>query len=228
MEVIQNNPYLYSIEHKLIKTIQPYSNTVKLLSMENHIMYDAEGKEYAPAPKYDDIDIDFYNIGKDDVEDIDEDAIADKEESSRYLRIKIKKILKFIKRNNIPEEYTRSLKKYVNELALQITNKYKGVLKYKDLEGKYAKYVDNSHQYNNIVLMKIDDMDYERNEIHFDILVETNFYHLQPNENEIHIHTHTCRLLGLYDIDNFTIITPEEFEQEYNNIVKMKNISKQA
>lgn len=196
--------------------------------MENHIMYDAEGKEYAPAPKYDDIDIDFYNLDKDDVEDIDEDAIADKEESSRYLRIKIKKILKFIKRNNIPEEYTRSLKKYVNELVSQITNKYKGVLKYKDLEGKYAKYVDNSQQYNNIALMKIDDMDYERNEIHFDILVQTNFYHLQPNENEIHIHTHTCKLLSLYEIYNFTIITPEEFEQEYNNIVKMKNISKQA
>lgn len=191
-------------------------------------MYDAEGKEYAPAPKYDDIDIDFYNLDKDDVEDIDEDAIADKEESSRYLRIKIKKILKFIKRNNIPEEYTRSLKKYVNELVSQITNKYKGVLKYKDLEGKYAKYVDNSQQYNNIALMKIDDMDYERNEIHFDILVQTNFYHLQPNENEIHIHTHTCKLLSLYEIYNFTIITPEEFEQEYNNIVKMKNISKQA
>lgn len=196
--------------------------------MENHIMYDAEGKEYAPAPKYEDIDIDFYNLDKDDVEDIDEDAIADKEESSRYLRIKIKKILKFIKRNNIPEEYTRSLKKYVNELASQITNKYKGVLKYKDLEGKYAKYVDNSQQYNNIALMKIDDMSYERNEIHFDILVQTNFYHLQPNENEIHIHTHTCKLLGLYEIYNFTIITPEEFEQEYNNIVKMKNFSKQA
>jgi len=191
-------------------------------------MYDAEGKEYAPAPKYEDIDIDFYNLDKDDVEDIDEDAIADKEESSRYLRIKIKKILKFIKRNNIPEEYTRSLKKYVNELASQITNKYKGVLKYKDLEGKYAKYVDNSQQYNNIALMKIDDMSYERNEIHFDILVQTNFYHLQPNENEIHIHTHTCKLLGLYEIYNFTIITPEEFEQEYNNIVKMKNFSKQA
>ena len=196
--------------------------------MENHIMYDAEGKEYAPAPKYDDIDIDFYNIGKDNVEDIDEDAIADKEESSRYLRIKIKKILKFIKRNNIPEEYTRSLKKYVNELASQITNKYKGVLKYKDLEGKYAKYVDNSQQYNNIALMKIDDMSYERNEIHFDILVQTNFYHLQPNENEIHIHTHTCKLLSFYEIYNFTIITPEEFEKEYNNIVEMKNISKQV
>ena len=76
--------------------------------------------------------------------------------------------------------------------------------------------------------MKIDDMSYERNEIHFDILVETNFYHLQPNENEIHIHTHICMLLSLYEICNFTIITPEEFEQEYNNIVKMKNISKQA
>ena len=34
MEAIQNNPYLYGIEHKLIKTIQPYSNTVKLLNME--------------------------------------------------------------------------------------------------------------------------------------------------------------------------------------------------
>ena len=34
MEAIQNNPYLYSIEHKLIKTNQPYSNTVKLLNME--------------------------------------------------------------------------------------------------------------------------------------------------------------------------------------------------
>ena len=191
-------------------------------------MYDAEGKEYAPAPKYDDIDIDFYNLDKDDVEDIDEDAIADKEESSRYLRIKIKKILEFIKRNNIPEEYTRSLKKYIGELASQITNKYKGVLKYEDLVGKCAKYVDNSHQYNNIALMKINDMSYERNEIHFDILVETNFYHHQPNENEIHIHTHTCTLLSLYEIYNFTIITPEEFEQEYNNIVKMKNISKQA
>ena len=78
--------------------------------MENHIMYDAEGKEYAPAPKDIVEDIDFYNLDKDDVEDIDEDAIADKE-PSRYLRIKIKKILKFIKRNNIPEEYTYSLKK---------------------------------------------------------------------------------------------------------------------
>lgn len=190
-------------------------------------MYDAEGKEYAPAPKDIVEDIDFYNLDKDDVEDIDEDAIADKE-PSRYLRIKIKKILKFIKRNNIPEEYTYSLKKYIGELASQITNKYKGVLKYEDLVGKCAKYVDNSKQYNNIALMKIDDMSYERNEIHFDILVETNFYHLQPNENEIHIHTHICELLSLYEICNFTIITPEEFEQEYNNIVKMKNISKQA
>ena len=34
MEAIQNNPYLYGIEHKLIKTNQPYSNTVKLLNME--------------------------------------------------------------------------------------------------------------------------------------------------------------------------------------------------
>lgn len=34
MEAIQNNPYLYSIEHKLIKAIQPYSITVKLLNME--------------------------------------------------------------------------------------------------------------------------------------------------------------------------------------------------
>lgn len=34
MEAIRNNPYLYDIEHKLIKTIQPYSNTVKLLNME--------------------------------------------------------------------------------------------------------------------------------------------------------------------------------------------------
>ena len=195
--------------------------------MENHIMYDAEGKEYAPAPKDIVEDIDFYNLDKDDVEDIDEDAIADKE-PSRYLRIKIKKILKFIKRNNIPEEYTYSLKKYIGALASQITNKYKGVLKYEDLVGKCAKYVDNSKQYNNIALMKIDDMSYERNEIHFDILVETNFYHLQPNENEIHIHTHICMLLSLYEICNFTIITPEEFEQEYNNIVKMKNISKQA
>lgn len=189
-------------------------------------MYDAEGKEYVPAPKYDDVDIDFCNLDKDDVEDIDEDAIADKEESSRYLRIKIKKILKFIKRNNIPEEYTRSLKKYVNELASQIINKYKGVLKYKDLEGKYAKYVDNSHQYRNTALMKIDEVSYERNEIHFDILVETNFYHLQQNENEIRIHTHICNLLSLYEIYNFTIINPEEFEKEYNNLVKMENISK--
>lgn len=189
-------------------------------------MYDAEGKEYAPAPKYDDVDIDFYNLDKDDVEDIDEDAIADKEESSRYLRIKIKKIIKFIKKANIPEEYMHSLKKYVDELVSQIINKYKGVLKYKDLEGKYAKYVDNSMQYGNTALMKIDTVSYERNEIHFDILVQTNFYHLQPNENEIHIHTHTCKLLSLYEVYNFTIMTPEEFEQEYNNLVKRENISK--
>ena len=79
MEAIQNNPYLYGIEHKLIKTIQPYSNTVKLLNMEKvnaeEVLKIISGFKFPICKEdYDKESAPFLFEDDDDDEDDDEDG----------------------------------------------------------------------------------------------------------------------------------------------------------
>ena len=151
----------------------------------------------------------------------DEEA-DEKYKSADSIRIRshIEKIRKFMEDTVISHEVEISLQEYIKDLQKQADN-YECALQYKDLEGKYAKYTDNSHIYE-VCLMKIKKIEGE--DIFMDILVSKYNW---CNSDELHIYRDAQRNLHAYDNRScFTILTKEEFEKEYNNIVKMENISK--